>query len=371
MSHVYVVVATRDSEVEVCETFSGVQSALGRAFQVASDKSGRGRTDLFNHSPGEETLPDGSVRWVFMETSKQSVVVFYRKIEDALLDSKDPNNVIGGLPNTKTISKDVVPVSNSLHGSLGQIRDQIKDHMAKERLTWPARGTLEGTPIHGTPRDIKEDFKWIDASKYIKDGLPYGAGGNLAKALLDLHLTRKDWDSLVIDVTSLPTDLVISSFFNAFLQMISDHDSNLLDLVKNSAWMANYDFQYQNIERWMEEFKPLPPPFNFMDRTLPAGWNVDDKPILMGQLLDNPDSIKDPLLESTEEQKWALVKARIRKSPHFAIIPDGLSGYVPSRNDALKAVEDRSDLGVRIRNADIQRLHDLWLELLNGSLKSL
>lgn len=393
MSHVYVVVATREAEVEVCETFSGVQSALGRAFQLASDKSGRGRTDLFNHSPGEETLPDGSIRWVFMDTNKQSVIVCYRKIEDALLDSRDPNNLIGGLSNVKSVSKDVVP---SGFGIKGNPYAQSKPVAVSDDvpLVYPPRGTLhtgdglvwdslkEGwislpiepapRPIHDTPKsiDVKDDFKWVDASIYIKDGLPYGAGGNLAKALLDMHLTKKDWDKLVIDITKLPTELVTSSFFNAFLQMISDLDQNqdLLDFIRtDSTWHANFDFQFENIERWMNDFKPAPPPFDFMDRTLPAGWNVDEKPILLGQFLDDPDNVKDPLFELTEDQKWALVKARIRKSPHFAV---DLSGMIPARDIALKAVEDQTDFGRKVRDADLQKLSGLLSELIDGTLKS-
>lgn len=363
MSHVYVVVATRDSEVEVCETFSGVQSALGRAFQLASDKSGRGRTDLFNHSPSEETLTDGAICWVFMETNKQSVMVFYRKIEDALLDSRDPNNLVGGLSSVKNVSKDVVP-SGHVSGSkpMAAFTDSTP--------TVPARGAIHGAPIHDPPHSINPriDFKWIDATQHIKDGLPYGAGGNLAKAILDMDLSSEDWEKLVIDITKLPTELVISSFFNAFLQMISDHDQSLLDLAKETGWYANFDFQYSNILRWMEEFKALPPPFDFMDRTLPAGWSIYDKPIMMGNLLDEPDLTKDPLFELSEEQKWALVKARIRKSPHFAI---DLAGMVPARDVALKAVEDRTDFGRKVRDADIKRLHELLSELIDGSLKSL
>jgi hypothetical protein len=392
MTHVFVVVATRDSEVEVCEAFSGL-AALGRAFQLASDKSGRGRTDLFNHSPNEEVLPDGSTRWVFMDTNKQSVVVFYRQVEEALLDSKDPRNVIGGLSTSKDISKDMVP-SGSVSLQAFSSKKPIEDDFP---LVYPPRGTLHiddgyhmlwddsnkqwqpGTvtpaqrPIHDLPPSInpRDDFEWIDAIEYIKDGLPYGAGGNLAKAILDMDLSPEDWGRLVVDITKLPTELVISSFFNAFLQMISDHDQNLLDLAKETGWYANFDFQYDNILRWMEEFKPLPPPFDFLDRTLPAGWDINNKPIAMGALLDNPGFVKDHLLDLSDAEKWALVTARIRKSPHFAVTPKGYSGYIPSRNDALKAVEDRSDLGTKVRDADLEKLHELRKELMAGTLKSL
>ncbi len=94
MSHVYIVVATKDADIETCESFAGATQALGRAFQLSSDKSGVGRTDLFNPSPKEEVMTDGSTRWVFMNTNKQSVVVTYRKVESSLLSQKDPLSVI-------------------------------------------------------------------------------------------------------------------------------------------------------------------------------------------------------------------------------------------------------------------------------------
>lgn len=346
MNHVFVVVATRESEVEVCETFSGLAS-LGRAFQLASDKSGRGRIDLFNASPAEETLADGSKRWVFMDTNKQSVVVFYREVVDTLMDSRDPNNLAVGLSTTKDVPKDVVPTG---YGDT---------HLLKKSL--PPRGTLS----HINDGLQKALDNAIRASLYITDGLPYGAGGNLAKAILDKGLAREEWDNLVIDIQGIPSGMLISAFFNSFLQMIADHDQGYLESVKGALWLTDFAFQSENIERWMEDFEPLPPPFDFMDRTLPAGWNLDDKAILLGQFLDDPDNVKDPLFELSEDQKWALVTARIRKSPNFAMIPEGLSGYIPSRIDSLKAVEDRTDLGMKIRNADIKKLHTLLSELLD------
>jgi hypothetical protein len=112
MGSVYVVVATRDEEIENCETFAGVQSALGRAFQLATNKAGSVNSDWVITSPSEETMPDGSIRWTFMDTSKQKVMVFYRKIEESLLSQKDPMSFLGGLSNTKDVPRDVVPAGH-------------------------------------------------------------------------------------------------------------------------------------------------------------------------------------------------------------------------------------------------------------------
>jgi hypothetical protein len=91
---VYIVVATKESDIENCEAYAGAQVALGRAFQLASNKSGHGRTDLFISSPNEENMSDGSVRWVFMNTNKQSVAVYYCNIESALMSSKDAGSFL-------------------------------------------------------------------------------------------------------------------------------------------------------------------------------------------------------------------------------------------------------------------------------------
>lgn len=201
MSSVYMVVSTKDSEIEVCEAYAGVQSALGRGFQLASDKAGRGRTDLFIASPQEETLLDGTIRWVFMDTNKQSVVVFYREIATALLSAKDPMNNVG-------------------------------------------------------------------------------------------HV-----------VTS-----------------------------------------------------PSPPTYDMEDKTLPAGWFYDGKPALMSDMQDRPWDIKDPVSDLTDNQKWALVIARVKKSPGYKQIPKGYSGLVVDQAFALKELETQSQTGLQIRDAEIEML---------------
>jgi hypothetical protein len=217
MSHVYIVVATRDSEIENCEAFAGAQSALGRAFQLASDKSGRGRTDLFNASPSEEHMSDGSVRWVFMDTNKQSVTVIFRKIEDSLLSSKDPLSV---LPSTV-----ILP---------------------------PA------PPIH--------------------------------------------------------------------------------------------------------------PLYDFMDRSLPAGWTVDGKPALMGDLLDDPLNVQDPSSLSDVQQR-ALVIARIRKSPGWHATQP-IRGYTFFRDEALNEILSCRLDGTFLKEGEILSLHSLREDLVSGALKA-
>ncbi len=207
MSHVYMVVATKDAEIEVCEAYAGVQSALGRGFQLASDKAGRGRTDLFIPDPKEETLLDGTIRWVFMDTNKQSVMVFYREIATSLLSSRDPMSVMS------CATKDVLP--------------------------------------------------------------------------------------------------------------------------------------------------PPPPAYDIEDRSLPVGWFYDGKPALMADMQDHPYDVKDPVTDLTDNQKWALTLARVKKSPGYRQIPKGYSGFTADQAFALKELEGRTQTGQQIRDAEIEMLQIL------------
>lgn len=87
---VYIVVSTNTSaNIEVCEAYAGAEAALGRAWSLATTK------DTPQHgwtvaNPPEEKLSDGSIRWTFLETSKNFVAVYYRPIETTLLSKRDP-----------------------------------------------------------------------------------------------------------------------------------------------------------------------------------------------------------------------------------------------------------------------------------------
>jgi hypothetical protein len=98
MSSVYVVVSIKNgAELEVCETYAGVQHALGRAFALAHFASIQ-HPEWMVHSPNEEaTGPDGSLRWVFLDTSHNYVAVHYKKILDAIPSKRDPLESIRAL----------------------------------------------------------------------------------------------------------------------------------------------------------------------------------------------------------------------------------------------------------------------------------
>jgi len=94
---VYIVISTTDmGVVEICEAYAGAESALGRAWSLATDKSPNNPNWVFSNPP-EEKLADGSIRWTFLETSKNFVAVYFRSIETALLSKRDPIAVLRDL----------------------------------------------------------------------------------------------------------------------------------------------------------------------------------------------------------------------------------------------------------------------------------
>ena len=94
----------------------------------------------------------------------------------------------------------------------------------------------------------------INARKYVSDGFPPDEGGRLANALMDSSAV--DWNKLQIDLTQLPPSLLISAFFNGFLQTLVDRRPELLKVARQITWKVPFDFQRENIARWMKDFRP-------------------------------------------------------------------------------------------------------------------
>ncbi len=246
MEHVYIVIATKDSDIETCEAFDGIEKALGRAFQLSSDKSGSGRPDLFNPSPKEELLEDGSLRWTFMNTNKQSVIVNYRKIDQALRSTKDIMNFAGF-------------------------------------------GVVGATGPTGPCGSIVGHFNVGVTGISAPVNLEHNMGGGSAFPLKDSSL--------------------------------------------------------KNV-----------PLYNFTDSSLPAGWKVDGSPAFMSDMIYDACNVVDPLY-FTEKQKWALVTARVRKSPKFN------NGYSRlEQPDILIELKKKSDLGKAIRDMEISTLREYYLD---------
>lgn len=94
----------------------------------------------------------------------------------------------------------------------------------------------------------------IHARGIVGAGFPPEEGTHLA----DDILKRKsiDWAQLHIDLRGCPAGLLISAFFNGFLQRIVDKNPALLEKARRIHWQLDYPFQKENISRWMHGFRP-------------------------------------------------------------------------------------------------------------------
>lgn len=256
---VYIVVSTKESEIEYCEAYAGANAAMGRAAQLAFDKAGKGHADLVDTSPKEELLTDCSTRWVFMNTNRQSVQVIFRKIEVAL----------------------------------------------------PAHNNSAVPP------------------------------------------------SPIVPVTPLPFGMVVVQQPPADPPRMS-----IGDLIKQKLGMLPAADPTPPIH-----VAPLPtarPPYDFRDRSLPVGWKFDGKPALMGDLLDSPLDVLDPS-NLTDAQKWAVVTARVSKSPGWKGMPKG-SPIAWFSRDALVQIKSKSAIGELLRDGEIESLHHLRDDLVAGTV---
>lgn len=243
MSQIYLVVALRGDEVNLCEAFFAASLALGRAFQAATNLA----QYAVSTNPGEETMPDGSTCWTFLNNGKATVKVYLREVGDSLPSQRDPMSFLGGLSNTMDVPKDMAP---------------------------------------------------------SKDPLPSIA-------------------------------------------------------VQPSAWV-------QPIAQSPIHQQPTTPSYYFTDSALPVGWFQNGKPALMGDMLDHPFDVKDPLWDLTEDQKWALVEVRVRKSPGF-LGRSLLAGICrPDHTTALQELRWRTDHGKQIRDEEIEALHAMREDLMAG-----
>ena len=95
----------------------------------------------------------------------------------------------------------------------------------------------------------------LDASEFIVEKLPERAGGELAGVLLD----EMDWEPGVpieIDVSNLPLELLITSFFATFMRFLHQEDSKFcVAAVNDITWVTQRKFQQNNIQSWMEPWK--------------------------------------------------------------------------------------------------------------------
>lgn len=94
----------------------------------------------------------------------------------------------------------------------------------------------------------------IDVNRIVGVGFPPDEGIRLAKVLLDKFT---DWSSLHLDLKNCDCALLISAFFNSFLQTVFEIDPTKLEHARKIKWEARYEFQKNSVEEWMRDFQPM------------------------------------------------------------------------------------------------------------------
>jgi hypothetical protein len=94
----------------------------------------------------------------------------------------------------------------------------------------------------------------VDANAICGTGFPTDEGIKLADALLE----RSDlvWKQVVVDVHHLPPGLLISAFFNGFLQRVFEKRPARLSDAREVKWILAFGFQRENVAEWMKSFIP-------------------------------------------------------------------------------------------------------------------
>ncbi len=95
------------------------------------------------------------------------------------------------------------------------------------------------------------------ASEHIGNGFPPEEGIKFAGTLLSRD--DVDWGDLEVDLQALPAGMLISAFFNGFLQHVYEQREQLLEAARKIRWDVKFDFQRENIALWMKNFKPFQP----------------------------------------------------------------------------------------------------------------
>lgn len=293
MTDVHIVVALHEGEVERCEVFSTVQVALGRAFQIANDKA-NSHKDWVNSSPNEEKLEDGSIRRVFLETSKQKVALYSCTVSEALLSQKDPMSIVNTPMVDITKQRDVA-------------RESFIDKMFGG---WWGKSASSVPGVTGASPAV----------------MPRGASGGIGPTG-PMGVVGEPSPVSVVGVTG-PIGATGYSMSNPCNEIVITEPQDVVGF-------PNYDSQ---------------------DLKLPAGWFHNNKPALMSDLLDDPFNVRDPSFLN-EDQKWALITARIRKSQKFVVMYP--LGCVLDQDQVMEELKNRTSLGLKLRDAEIQALHDL------------
>ena len=95
----------------------------------------------------------------------------------------------------------------------------------------------------------------FNANTCVGTNFPPNEGAKLAQMLL--QQADVDWDELTVNLKGLPASLLISAFFNGFLDQIFTVRPDVLDTARRIKWRLDHTFQEDNVSRWMQDFTPV------------------------------------------------------------------------------------------------------------------
>lgn len=93
----------------------------------------------------------------------------------------------------------------------------------------------------------------INAATLVGTGFPPDEGRKLARALLEDDLLA---EGIEVDLREVRPGVVISAFFNGFLQEVSERAVERLPIARSIRWMMKFPFQDRNVARWVRDFRP-------------------------------------------------------------------------------------------------------------------
>lgn len=94
----------------------------------------------------------------------------------------------------------------------------------------------------------------IDAREYIcRRHFPIEEGVVLANTIL---ANRSSWPNIRINLSRVPPALLISSFFDSILSHLSyELSEEAFDKIDEIKWITLYDYQYDSILKYINNFK--------------------------------------------------------------------------------------------------------------------
>lgn len=167
MSAVYVVIAIdHGADLTVCEVYAGAHSALGRASALAHYAAILNQ-DWVDTTPTEEKLPDGSIRWIFLDTSKKYIAVQYKHI---LISSSSVDPMEDLKMNLSAIAQQTTNVVAPVTPTINVAPDPIVTADAPYDDNLPGGWFLDNKPakmidLWETPEQVKSVYNLTKAQK--------------------------------------------------------------------------------------------------------------------------------------------------------------------------------------------------------------